>query len=59
LDDALVIGGEEDLIELRALPAAFPNVLDQRFPRDEMQRLPGEARRASASWENTKDMWFE
>jgi hypothetical protein len=28
---AVVVGGDEEVIELRAVEAAFPDVLDERF----------------------------
>ena len=42
--DAIVIGGDDDLVEADCLAASFPDVLEQWFARDEVQRFAWEAR---------------
>ncbi len=41
--DAHVVGRDDDGVERLRAPAAIPDVLEQRFARDRMQRLAREA----------------
>lgn len=50
--DALVIGGDEEFVELLALASAFEDVLEERFSKEWMKRLSGEACRGPARWDN-------
>jgi hypothetical protein len=56
LGDAIVIGRNQDFREFRGMFAAFPNVLDQGFSCDEVERFPREAGGAPACWENADDV---
>jgi hypothetical protein len=54
--DAVVVGGDEEVIELRAAEAAFPNVLDKRFSGQDVEGLSGEAGGPPAGWEDADEV---
>ena len=57
LKDACVIGGDNDFIDLAALLTALPDVLNQRFPGDEVERLTRKAGGAPAGRYGNKGAW--
>jgi hypothetical protein len=56
IGDALVIGGNDDFIHLLALAAALPDVLDERFSGDEVERLAWEPGGAPARGNDDEDL---
>jgi hypothetical protein len=54
--DAVVVGGDEEVIKLRAAEAAFPNVLDERFSGQDVEGLSGEAGGPPAGWEDADEV---
>jgi hypothetical protein len=54
--DAVVVGGDQEVIELRATEAAFPDVLDERFSGEDVKGLSGEAGGPPAGWEDADEV---
>jgi hypothetical protein len=54
--DAVVVSRDEEVIEFRAAEAAFPNVLDQRFPGEDVEGFSGEAGGPPAGWEDADEV---
>jgi hypothetical protein len=48
IPDPGVIGGDDEVIESRAVFATLPNMLDEGFSSDAVKRFPGEAGGAPA-----------
>jgi hypothetical protein len=53
--DAVIVGGDEEIVEFRAAEAAFPDVLDQRFSGEDVEWFSGEAGGPPAGWEDADD----
>ena len=54
--DALVIGGNDDFVELLTLLGALEDVLEKRFAAELKKRLPGEAARCPSGRDNSYDL---
>ncbi len=54
LSDAEVVRRDDQVIQFLRAPASFPDVLEQRLARDEMERFAGETRRSPTRRDDAK-----
>ena len=56
--DAVVIGGDDQVIEFLTKGSAFKNMLEKRFSQQRMEGLSGEAGRGPTGRDDTNDSCF-